>query len=128
MLVRRTRQRREIRHEQSFNHGADYSPREAAADPKYQRYFQQLDTDQYVKIVEKNILQSMVDFLDAHGIDAGELVERQSVIQNNGVYVTGGATVNANSIAAGKKSRAKNTGGQPAPSRTPGISSAARKG
>jgi hypothetical protein len=105
-------QRREIKYEKSFNHGAAYSPRQAVADTNFQRYFQQLDSDQYVKIIEKNIFQSMVDFLDDHGIDTTELVERQTTIQNNGVYVSGSATVNATNIAAGQKAQAKSSAGQ----------------
>jgi hypothetical protein len=103
-------QRREIKQEKSFNHGAAYSPRQAMADTNFQRYFQQLDFAQYTKTVEDIIFQSMVDFLDDHGIDTSSLVERQATIQNNGVYVSGNATVNATNIAAGKK--AKSSTGQ----------------
>jgi hypothetical protein len=102
------KQRREITRERAFNYGTVFSPREVLADRKFQRYFQQLDSDQYTKIVEKNIFQSLVDFLDDHGIDTGELVERQTTILNNGVYVTEGATVNATNLAAGTKAKATN--------------------
>jgi hypothetical protein len=97
---------REITRERSFNYGTVFSPRQAVADPKFQRYFQELDSDQYNKIIEKNILQSLVEFLDDHGIDTTELVERQTTILNNGVYVTGGGTVNAENLAAGNKAKA----------------------
>jgi hypothetical protein len=106
---RRAEQSREIIHEKTFNYGAAYSPRESFADTNFQRYFQQLDFDQYVKIVEDNVFQAMVDFLDEHGIDTSRLVERQTTIQNNGVFVSGNATVNATNIAAGKKAEAKSS-------------------
>jgi hypothetical protein len=109
---RRRGQRREIKQEKSFNHGAAYSPRQALADPNFQRYFQQLDFAQYMKIVEDIIFRSMVDFLDDHGIDTSVLVERQTTIQNNGVFVSGNATVNAANIAAGKKAKAKSSTGK----------------
>ena len=62
-----------------------------------------------MKIVEDNVFQAMVDFLDEHGIDTSRLVERQTTIQNNGVFVSGNATVNATNIAAGKKAEAKSS-------------------
>ena len=88
------KQQREITRERAFNYGGTFNPREGLADHNFQRYFQELDSDQYTKIIEKNIFQSLVDFLDDHGIDTSELVERQTAILNNGVYVTGAATVN----------------------------------
>jgi hypothetical protein len=102
------KQQREITRERAFNYGATFSPRQALADDNFQRYFQQLDSDHYIKIIEKNIFQSLVDFLDDHGIDTSELDERQTTILNNGVYVTGSATVNATNLAAGKKAKATN--------------------
>jgi hypothetical protein len=109
---RRAEQSREIKHERTFNHGAAYSPRQAVADTNFQRYLQQLDFDQYVKIVQDSVFESMVDFLDEHGIDTSRLVERQTTIQNNGVFVSGSATVNATNIAAGKKAEAKSSTSQ----------------
>jgi hypothetical protein len=105
--LRKARQRREILSALRFNYGASASPREWASDTRYQRYFQQLDKDLYAKVVEKTLLQSIVLFLDAKGIDTGELVERQTTILNNGVYVTGGASLTAESVAAGTGAQAK---------------------
>jgi hypothetical protein len=65
-----------------------------------------------VKIVQDSVFESMVDFLDEHGIDTSRLVERQTTIQNNGVFVSGSATVNATNIAAGKKAEAKSSTSQ----------------
>jgi hypothetical protein len=102
---------REITRERAFNYGNSFNPRVKLGDRKFQRYFQQRDTDQYIKIVEKNILRSLIDFLDDHGIDTADLVERQTTILNNGVYVTGDATLNATNIAAGKKAKATTKSG-----------------
>jgi hypothetical protein len=97
---------REITKERSFNYGNAFNPRQAVSDANFQRYFQELDSDQYTKIIEKSILRSLVKFLDDHGIDTTELEERQTTILNNGVYVSGAGTVNAKNIAAGKKAKA----------------------
>ncbi len=103
--VRGARQRREITSGLRFNYGATTSPREAAADPRYQRYFQQLDKELYSKVVERQILRSVTDFLDEKGVDTGELRERQTTIMNNGVYVAGGS-LTVDSLAVGKRAKA----------------------
>lgn len=103
---RRARQRREITQTLRFDYGSSSSPRERAADTRFQRYFQELDRDMHMKIIERTVLAAIVDFLDAKGIDTTELVQRQTTILNNGVFVTGGATVNAQSMAAGTGAQA----------------------
>jgi hypothetical protein len=105
--VRNARQRREILSSLRFNYGAPASPRETVSDPRYQRYFQQLDQDLYAKVIEERLLQTLVEFYEAKGIDTAELVERQSTIQNHGVYVAGGGTLVAGSVAAGAGAQAR---------------------
>jgi hypothetical protein len=102
----RTRQKREILHALRFDHGAPASPRETVSDRWYQRYFQQLDHDWYTKVIDKRLFQSLTEFLESKGIDVGELTQRQTVIQNSGVWVAGGGSITAGSIAAGSGSRA----------------------
>jgi hypothetical protein len=103
---RMARQRREIRSGLRFNYGAPISPRETVSDPLYQRYFQNLDKDLYVKVLEKRLLKALVEFFEFKGIDTAELVERQSTIQNHGVYIAGGGSLIAGSVAAGAGARA----------------------
>ena len=81
-----------------------------------------------MKIIQKIIFRSMVDFLDDHGVDTHELAERQTTIQNNGVLVTGSATVSATNIAAGPKAKATNTNGQAALSAAARLTSRAGRG
>jgi hypothetical protein len=100
------RQRREITQALRFDYGSSQSPREQAADTRFHRYFQKLDRDMHVKVVEKAVLEAMVAFLDDRGIDTSELRQRQTTILNNGVFVSGGATVNAGSMAAGTGAQA----------------------
>jgi hypothetical protein len=103
----RARQRREITTALRFNYGPIMAPREVVSDARYQRYFQQLDKSLYSKVVEKRLLEAIVSFLDDKGVDTHELIERQTTILNNGVYITGRSTVNAQSIAGGLGARAK---------------------
>ncbi len=104
---RRARQRREITTALRFNYGSISSPRELASERSYQRYFQQLDEAMYSKIVEKRLLEAIVTFLDDKGIDTHDLIERQTTILNEGVWVSGKGTLNAQSVAAGPGARAK---------------------
>jgi hypothetical protein len=90
-----------------FNYGSQLSLREAASDTRYHRYFQELDQDRYSKVIEKALLESLVLFLDDKGVDTSELVARQTTILNQGVYITGGASVSAQNIAAGAKAQAR---------------------
>ncbi|MFI6815678.1 hypothetical protein ACIBG7_24960 [Nonomuraea sp. NPDC050328] len=85
----------------SFDHGVFFSIREWASDERYQRYFQKLDSEMYTKVVEQRIFDALVQFLDDHRIDTGELVQRQTTILNNGVMVTGNGSISAQNIAAG---------------------------
>ncbi|WP_049575714.1 hypothetical protein [Nonomuraea sp. SBT364] len=93
-------------HDPSFNHGASYCVREEASDSRYRRYFQKLDTEMYTKVVEQRVFDALVQFLDDHNVHTGELVERQTTILNNGVLVTGGSSLNAESVAAGQNAQA----------------------
>jgi len=103
---RRARQRRQVLQTLSFDYGAVSSPREWVADKNYQRYFQKLDRDMHEKVVERTVLAALVEFLDAKGVDTGELVQRQTTILNNGVFVTGGATVTTGTMAGGPGAQA----------------------
>ncbi|MFJ9950257.1 hypothetical protein [Kitasatospora sp. NPDC091207] len=98
----------------AFNYGAALSLRETASDPQFHRYFQQVDSQMYSKIVERRVLDTLTDFLAAHQVDISELRERQNVIYNGGVFTSGNATVNFvnSSVAAGAASRIMNRAGR----------------
>ena len=104
--LRSARQRREILGALRFNYGAPVSPRETVSDPRYQRYFQELDKALYAKVLEKRLLHAIVEFLDSRGIDTSEFNERKQTIENHGVYVADGGTFTADSVAAGQGARA----------------------
>ena len=64
--------------------------RELATEPRYSRYFQRLDKEMHVKIVERRVLDAIVSFLDEHGVDTSELKHRRETILNQGVMISGG--------------------------------------
>ncbi|MET8700288.1 zinc finger Ran-binding domain-containing protein [Kitasatospora sp. NPDC004723] len=91
----------------AFDYGAKLSLRETASDSRFHRYFQQIDSQMYLKIVERRVLDTLTDFLADHQVDISDLRERQNVIYNGGVFASGDATVNFvdSPVAAGAASR-----------------------
>lgn len=101
------REAREITEDRTFNYGALQSLREQAADSRYHRYFQQLDREMYGKLAERRVMDALTRFLEDHGVDTNELVERTTTILNNGIYVTGEGRIDAKSIAVGSNAVAR---------------------
>ncbi|ESA32022.1 membrane protein [Leptolyngbya sp. Heron Island J] len=94
-----------VKNTPTFDYGATTNIREIASSDKYRQYFQQLDKDMYIKLVERNILDSIISFLDSKGIDTSDLKDRQTTILNNGVMISGGA-LNAKNVAVGTEAKA----------------------
>ncbi|MEU4424104.1 hypothetical protein AB0F81_26040 [Actinoplanes sp. NPDC024001] len=107
LFLERREIRRQIRSDMLFDYGAATSVRELGTAPGYRRYFQMLDHSAYVKLLDHAVLNAVIDFLDEHDIDTSDLKERQSVIQNNGVIVSGGGSLQAQSMAVGKGAKAR---------------------
>ncbi|MDI3385528.1 zinc ribbon domain-containing protein [Streptomyces sp. B-S-A8] len=99
------RQEKLITQLRRFDYGARQSVRQRAADRKHHRFFQKADSGMVLKTVEKRVLDALVEFAMARGIDVDELVQRQDVIINNGIIATQGARVDSSSVASGAKSR-----------------------
>ncbi|WP_239346098.1 hypothetical protein [Frankia sp. CiP3] len=89
-----------------FDYGAVRSVREMAADDKYHRYFQRLDKEMFVKTVQDRVLTTVINFLDVRGIDTSSLSEQKTTILNNGIMLSGQASLQAGSVAAGEHSKA----------------------
>ena len=88
-----------------FNYGTVQSLRQSVSGGEYGHYFQKIDGDFYNKLFEREVLDTLVEFLDEHGIDTSEIKERQTTILNSGVIVQGG-DVNTESLAVGAGSQA----------------------
>jgi len=88
-----------------FNYGTGRSLRESLGSDQFMHYFQKLDGDFYSKVLEREILAAIVNFLDEHDIDTSELKERQSTILNSGIIIHGG-DVKAESLAVGSGAQA----------------------
>jgi len=101
--------RKEIEEDLLFDYGARQSAREMATGNEWRSYFQKLDKEMLHKIIQQQLIDSLVDFFDDHGIDTSEIKERTMHILNNGVFVSGG-TINAQGLAVGSGAQA-NVGG-----------------
>jgi hypothetical protein len=77
-----------------FDYGVANSFRESLSPDLYTHYFQMIDSDMYAKIVERQILDTIVAFLDEHGIDTSDIKERRTTIMNSGTIIN--ATVEGN--------------------------------
>jgi hypothetical protein len=97
----------QIRQNPSFDYGAAFSFRQWTSASAYRRYFQQLDKEMYLKVLEKNILDSIVCFLEEHQVDVSELKQRQTMILNQGVILSGG-TMSAQNLSVGLGSKIEN--------------------
>lgn len=105
---RQAKDLRRVKQDPFYDHGARTTALDRVRRPDYQRYFQLLDKERHVKVLERAILDAIVEGLDARGIDTSEIVERRSTIVNNGIMVPGG-TVQAENIAVGAGARIAST-------------------
>jgi hypothetical protein len=103
------RQKKARRVHQMRDFGALISVREAAADSNWQRYFQKVDDAHYARVVELRVLRSLTEFLASHDIDTSSFEAQTQTVINNGVTISGNATVVADQIAAGAGAQAAST-------------------
>ena len=101
-------QERSIRHHikkyPTFNYGATTSLREGVSYPEYRQYFQKLDQEMYLKIIERQIIDSIKNFLENKNVDTSDFEQARSTILNHGVIVSGGS-IEAKNLAVGKNAK-----------------------
>jgi hypothetical protein len=73
-----------------YDYGARKSIRELGSAGRYTAYLQKLDSQKYLKFVERRMNEAVLDYLTAVGVDAAEYRERVRIVQNSGVIITGG--------------------------------------
>ena len=87
------------------NYGAVQSIRELGTDNSWRVYFQKLDKEMHSKVIQQQMLDVLVSFLDHHGVDTSEMKDRGNHILNNGVIVSGGM-ISAEGLAVGQGAQA----------------------
>jgi hypothetical protein len=83
-----------------FDHGASHTALDRVRSTEYRRFFQRVDKEMYVKLLERMVLDTIIEVLSHHGIDTSLIDESRATIINNGV-MTGGGSIHTENLAAG---------------------------
>jgi hypothetical protein len=94
---------RQVEQDPYFDYGAPETALDRVRSRNFRRYFQLLDREMYVKLLEKTALDTIVEILDQHNISTADLVESAATIISNSVIMPGG-TIKAENIAMGGSS------------------------
>jgi hypothetical protein len=93
--------------------GARISVRELGAARAPHTYIQTLDAEKYTKLAERLITDTVLDFLEAKGVNTSAYRASASSIINNGLMISGGSF--AGPVAGGAGARAVAVQSQAAP-------------
>jgi hypothetical protein len=95
-----SRQLKEVERNPLFDYGARHTALDRVRSTHYRRFFQRVDKEMYVKVLERVVLDKIIEVLSAHGIDTSPIDETRATIINHGV-MTGGGSVTAQNLAVG---------------------------
>jgi hypothetical protein len=119
-------QRWAIQHDSRYDFGARVSLREVAGSHSYRNYFQRVDVSRIGKQIELQVLGTVTAFLTEHGLDTSDLVERRTMILNNGIMMTGGSMSGAIAAGAGAAAVSTPTGAGKSGAKAGGASASGR--
>lgn len=89
--------------------GAEDSAREMAAVESDESYFQYQDILQHSKVIERQLIATVGDFLKELKVDTTEFWQRATAILNNGVINAGSGTINVVNSAIGEQATVTTT-------------------
>jgi hypothetical protein len=90
----RARSIRDVQQDPYFDYGARVTALDRVRSRDFRRYFQRLDREMYVKVLERTALDTIVEILDQHDISTGDLVENRATIISSSVIMSGGSAQN----------------------------------
>ena len=93
-----------IKRSNRYNYGWTTSARESLSSTNYERYFQKMDIDFYVKTLNEALLDSLKASLEKRNIATDFLKQASTTIFNEGIIVSGGS-VSASNIATGRRAK-----------------------
>ena len=67
----------------TYDYGASTSVRELGAEVPTRKFMQRLDAEKYIKLLDRAVAESVVEFLDENGIDTREFVQAVTNVTNN---------------------------------------------
>ncbi len=91
--------------DRTHDYGVQSSLRTSVSTMNYEQYFQGMDHQMIIKVVEKQVIEGIIAFLQAHNIDTSDIRDQQEIILNEGVVVQGGQ-LKAGSVAVGAAAEA----------------------
>jgi hypothetical protein len=92
----KVREMREVEQDPYFDYGARTTALDRVRSHNDRRYFQLLDRQMYVKVLERTVLDTIAQILDQHNISTADFVENRATIINNGVMI---GSVRAENVA-----------------------------
>ncbi|MFI5913111.1 hypothetical protein [Dactylosporangium sp. NPDC051541] len=95
----------------SYEHGARLCARELAAAGEVQTFLQSLDANKYLKLVERTVLSTVLDYLERSGVDTSEFRMQMTSVQTTTVF--NGATTMHGPAAFGTNASAFQAAPQP---------------
>ncbi|MEU7045067.1 hypothetical protein AB0A77_28980 [Streptomyces varsoviensis] len=98
-----------------YDFGARVSIREMALSPNYHNYFQVVDAERVLTLVQRHTLAAIREFLDAHGYDTADFRAQQQTILNQGVIQQGGMSIVGNQAIGEGATAAQGVPQQPGP-------------
>jgi hypothetical protein len=102
--LRQKERKKRIAETTRFNYGAITSLRESFAAAIHKHFFERSDRNRYEKVLQKQVLDSIIDFLEARDVDTSDLREQRIFMANSGLIVHG--NVEAGALAVGDSARA----------------------
>jgi hypothetical protein len=103
----RKRNRKEAEADRRYNYAWPTSLREQwSSGGTYERYFQQVDQDFQVKLVNEMLLSAVLSSLESRNVNTEAFKGASHRIVNEGIIISGG-TVHADSMTAGRQARSK---------------------
>jgi hypothetical protein len=103
--TRMDRAHRESMENLSHEYGARLSARELASKDSPEKFLQLLDAEKYIKLVEKAVFETLLDYLDHHKVDTSEYRARMTFVQNQHTTISAD-TITDSAIAIGPQSSA----------------------
>ncbi|MDQ7910222.1 hypothetical protein RB614_37590 [Phytohabitans sp. ZYX-F-186] len=86
-----------------YDYGARYGVRDLGRAVAERHHLQAQDIDKYAKLVRRRIIATVLDFLDARGVDTAEFVERAVNILNAGAIHTGTGNITIDGPGVGNQ-------------------------
>jgi hypothetical protein len=102
-----------IRHRRGFDYGAGISIREHAADLDEARHVHIANEERYFRVLQRQVIDAVLEFLDSHNVDVSELRKQQSDILNATFYNFYGAIYGRGHIFGNHGQQINNPPGPP---------------